>query len=61
MTPELQSALAPFLKMAEACANLHDHEQIAARAIGGKKVVSIDARDFRALARAVETIKEIAR
>ena len=49
----LTSALAPFIEMAKACEHLHDNEPIAARAIAGNRMVSIDARAFQDLARGV--------
>ena len=43
------AALDPFLAMAKACEHLHDNETIAARAVPGNRVVSIDAKAFHAL------------
>lgn len=59
MTEELQAALAPFLAMAKACASLHDHEPIAARAVSGgnNRVVALNAMDFRRLQQAAEAAK----
>ena len=45
------AALAPFLAMTKACENLHEHEAIAARGVGGgtNRALVLDVRDFRAL------------
>ena len=57
MTAELQAALVPFLAMAKACATLHDHEPIAARAVAGgnNRVIALNVMDFRRLEKAVKT------
>ena len=59
MTPELQSALVPFLAMTKACEHLHEHEPIAGRGIeGGERAIALDVRDFRALAKAEVLARE---
>jgi hypothetical protein len=58
VTDQMRDALKPFLAMARACATLHDHEPIAARAVNGgnNRVVHLDVSDFRALANAVDAL-----
>jgi len=52
---DIRSPLAPFLAMAKACEHFHDRETIAAASVAGNQIVYLDARDFRALAKAVSS------
>ena len=55
--PNIESILHKFAQAATACANLVNAETVVTRLIDGNRIVSLEARDFRELARWIDEVK----